>query len=92
MAKALTGAQFWPVNQEAQTYDLTLHAASEVVLERPPHLAKGDQVVDIVPAEEVRYPFRLGPDKALSIRLTQNQPLSEEGHPVHLRFSHPEHR
>ena len=43
-------------------------------------------MVDIVPAEEVSYPFRLGPDKALSVRLTQNQPLSEEGHPVHLVF------
>ena len=80
------GVQLWPVNQEAQRHDLALHAASEVVLEKPPRLAKGDQVVDIVPAEEVSYPFRLGPDKALSIRLTQNQPLSEEGHPVHLVF------
>lgn len=80
------GVQLWPVNKEAQRHDLALHAASEVVLEKPPRLAKGDQVVDIVPAEEVSYPFRLGPDKALSIRLTQNQPLSEEGHPVHLVF------
>ena len=80
------GAQLWPVNQEAQRHDLALHAASEVVLEKPPRLAKGDQVVSIGPVEEVSYPFRLGPDKALSIRLTQNQPLSEEGHPVHLVF------
>ena len=80
------GVQLWPVNQEAQRHDLALHATSEVVLEKPPRLAKGDQVVDIVPTEEVSYPFRLGPDKALSIRLTQNQPLSEEGHPVHLVF------
>ena len=79
-------AQLWPVNQEAQRHDLALHAASEVVLERPPHLSKGNQVVDIVPAGEVSYPFRLGSDKALSIRLIQNQPLSEEGHPVHLVF------
>ena len=80
------GAQLWPVNQEAQRHDLTLHAASEVVLEGPPRLSKGDQMVDLVPAEEVCYPFRLGPDKAFSVRLTQNQPLSEEGHPVHLVF------
>ena len=80
------GAQLWPVNQEAQRHDLALHAASEVVLERAPRLSKGDQVVTIVPAEEVSYPFRLGPDKAFSVRLTQNQPLSEEGHPVHLVF------
>ena len=80
------GVQLWPVNQEAQRHDLALHAASEVVLEKPPRLAKGDQVVSIVPTEKVSYPFRLGPDKALSIRLTQNQPLSEEGHPVHLVF------
>ena len=80
------GVQLWPVNQEAQRHDLALHTTSEVVLEKPPRLSKGDQVVDIVPAEEVSYPFRVGPDKALSVRLTQNQPLSEEGHPVHLVF------
>lgn len=80
------GAQLWPVNQEAQRHELALRATSEVVLEKPPRLSKGDQVVDIVPAEEVSYPFRLGPDKAFSVRLTQNQPLSEEGHPVHLVF------
>ncbi len=79
------GAQVWPVNQEAQRHDLALYAASEVVLEKPPRLAKGEQVVDMVPAE-ASYPFRLGPDKAFSVRLTQNQPLSEEGHPVHLVF------
>ncbi len=81
------GAQLWPVNQEAQRHDLALHAASEVVLEGPPRLSKGDQVVDIVPTEEVSYPFRLGPDKAFSVSLTQPQPLSEEGHPVYLVFA-----
>lgn len=80
------GAQLWPVNQEAQTHHLALHAASEVVLEGAPRLANGDQVVTIASAEEVSYPFRLGPDKAFSVRLTQNQLLSEEGHPIHLVF------
>lgn len=80
------GAQLWPVNQEAQRHDLTLHAAAKVVLEGAPRLAEGDQVVTIVSAEEVSYPFRLGPDKAFSVRLTQNQPLPEEGHPIHLVF------
>ena len=79
-------AQLWPVNQEAQGHVLTLYTASEVVLEGSPYLAEGDQVVTIVPAEEVSYPFRLGPDKAFEVRLTQNQLLSEEGHPIHLVF------
>lgn len=79
------GARLWPVNQEAQSHVLDLCATSEVVLERAPRLANGEQVVTIVPAAEVSYPFRLGPDKAFSVRLTQNQ-LPEEGHPIHLVF------
>ncbi len=80
------GAQLWAVNREAQWHYLALHTTSEVILAKPPRLFKGDQMVDIVPAEEVSYPFRLDPDKAFPVRLTQNQPLPEEGHPVHLVF------
>ncbi len=85
-AQGTDGAQLWPVNREAQRHDLVLHTTSEVVLEKPPRLAKGNQVVSIMPVEEVSYPFRLGPDNSLSIRLTQDQPLSEEDHSVHLVF------
>ena len=80
------GAPVWPVNEKARTYSLDLRTTSEVVLEKCPRLSEGDQVVDIVPAEEVSYPCSSAPNKAFSVKFTRHQDLSREGHPVHLAF------